>query len=688
MQTGRLEKSWINRIWQGRRIRKSWVVPALMVAGLGLGAPAMAQYTRNVAQTVPGPQKPPVVKPPATTPPPADKPKTPAPPAVKKPTPPQGSTLKVSKFIFKYDEKLKTIPPMEKTIPIASLGQIEIGLGLAPNGYVGPDQGHPPVTKKLSELGKVNQAFYDTAIKAVIAQVVDHFNRQGIVAVFAMVDEQDITPDGQDVRPMGKTELHVRLFAGYVGETRTLAAGGRFDPEERTNNPAHRRILANSPLQAKPTAGSTNLVNKDQLDDYLFRLNRHPGRRVDAAMSTGVQEGSVALDYMVTENKPWMVYFQASNTGTETTDKWRERFGFMHNQLTGNDDILSLEYVTGGFDSVHGFLGSYEAPLFDNDRLRWKVYGNWGTFDASEVGQTGEEFSGDDSQVGGELIWNVYQKREFFFDILAGVAWQRVGIENTTLGIASKAAEDFFLPHIGIRIEKDSGITTTKLQGMFEFNVAQVFGTDEEELEKLARIDPDDDWTVFRWDTSHSFYLEPMLDRQAWNEGKAGTLAHEIAFTFRGQHAFDKRLIPRHEDVLGGLYTVRGYPESAAAGDTTFVGGVEYRFHLPRTFPLETEPGGTLFGQPFRTAPQLPYGNADWDLILRAFLDAGYTVHSQIESFEDDTALIGAGVGVELLIKQNLSIRVDWGAALKDMEGPNGVDAGSSRWHFVATLFF
>jgi hypothetical protein len=83
----------------------------------------------------------------------------------------------------------------------------------------------------------------------------------------------------------------------------------------------------------------------------------------------------------------------------------------------------------------------------------------------------------------------------------------------------------------------------------------------------------DDDWTVFKWSLDHSFYLEPLLFREAAHDPDAPhwktALAHEIAFSFRGQHAFDNRLIPQEEETLGGLYTVRGYPESIAAGAFT-----------------------------------------------------------------------------------------------------------------------
>jgi hemolysin activation/secretion protein len=89
----------------------------------------------------------------------------------------------------------------------------------------------------------------------------------------------------------------------------------------------------------------------------------------------GETPGATRLTYHVAEQKPWLAYAQVGNYGTESTTEWRERFGFEHDQLTGHDDILRLDYVTGNFDDVHAGFGSYEAPVWKLDRLRARAYG-------------------------------------------------------------------------------------------------------------------------------------------------------------------------------------------------------------------------------------------------------------------------------------------------------------------------
>ena len=68
-------------------------------------------------------------------------------------------------------------------------------------------------------------------------------------------------------------------------------------------------------------------------------------------------------------------------------------------------------------------------------------------------------------------------------------------------------------------------------------------------------------------------------------------------------------------------------------------------------------------------------------------LDYPDDAHRIIDVFVAPTrnSLDGTGVGVELLVKRNLSVRADWGIALDATEK---TDVGNSEIHFVATLLY
>jgi hemolysin activation/secretion protein len=566
--------------------------------------------------------------------------------------------------------------------------QLQPGAERIPPGYRGRDI--PTRTVTLAELGNdaVDQ-FHVSAIWAINEQLKTFLNNRGVIGVYIVQDFADIDTSGIDRRQEKKT-LGLVIYTGVVRQVRTVGSGDRVSETNRINNPMHKRILADSPVKPESTGGQAgmDLLRRDSLDRYVYSLNRHPGRRVDVAVSAFSDEpGEVILDYLVTEAKPWLVYSQISNTGTKDTSEWRERFGFVHNQLTNNDDILTLDYTTAGFTESHAVQASYEAPLMGSRRWRWRVFGMYSEFTASDVGQARENFQGQQYELGGELIVNVYQKRDFFVDLFGGAKYERVRVDNRDVDITGDAG--FVVPYVGLRAQRLADVSSTfaelTLSGRFT-------GASQTDLDALGRFNADKNAAVLQFQFVQSIFLEPLLFPQAFKEART-TLAHEVVLSARAQTSFGSRLIPQAEDVIGGLYSVRGYDESVAAGDDVILGSVEYRWHVPRSLeprepkerPKDPKDATRKQEQPFKWAPQQAYGRPDWDLILRTFLDAGQTYNADKLGFENDETLVGIGIGAELQVKQNLALRVDWGFPLTELDGQKTDD---SRVHISATFMW
>lgn len=602
---------------------------------------------------------------------------------------PEAPAYLVGAIVIKYGLDHPSLPSIDDLV------KREVTLGRTDAGYVSPGGNVEKETISIEEVSlRAPQRWSSRAIFEVSKALLDEMNQRGIIGVVVTPIETEFAPPGEndpawgkDVRKPGQTAITLLIKVALVGELRTLAFGDRIPFERRVNAEEHAKILDFSPVQIfhPDDEERLDIIEKDVLDDYVFRLNRHPGRRVDLAIAAAAEPDKLALDFLVNENKPWLLYFQVSNTGTKTTNEWRERFGYQNNQLTGADDILSIDYVTAGFDASHAVSLSYERPLW-GDVIKGRVFGSYNQFTASDVGFAGEEFEGDGFTFGGELVANLYQYRELFLDAYAGLRYQNVSVNNKAVGIEGE--ESFLLPNFGLRVERSTQTATTSASIGLEFNSGDIIGTDRTEIEKLGRLQVDENWTVFQWDATHAFYLDPIIFGESWNDtspsGNA-TLAHEVLLAFRGQHAFDNRLVPNFEQVLGGAYTVRGYPESIVAGDTVILGSAEYRLHIPQALGYDSEPG-KLFGETFRYTPQQPYGRADWDLIAKGFVDAGKAINSNRQSFESDESLLGAGFGFEFSYKRYLNIRTDFGWALDEIDGQ--VKSGASRVHFVATLLF
>ena len=528
------------------------------------------------------------------------------------------------------------------------------------------------------------------AINAVADAVVRELNRRGIVGVLVAPDPRGIDPaTGQDLReatPGG--DLVLLIWVGVVEELRTVGSGDRLrDGADPVNHPSHRRIVNLSP--AKPWDGRPgpreDLLRREVLENYVYRLNRHPGRRVDiavaAASAPGAAPDAVALDYLVRESKPWTAYAQISNTGTDATNEWRQRLGFVHRQLTGRDDIFTFDAVTASFEDTWGGLVSYEAPLPGTTLARIKGFGTFNEYVASDIGLPGQDLEGTTGTYGGEFIVTAYQNRSLFVEPFFGMTGKQYEVINDLAGTESDVS--LLLGTAGVRIEDRRPTRSLFAEAALDWTFD---GGDTNDLPGLGRLRVEDDWLRLRWNTSASFFLEPLLFNDSWSnpDSAFATLGHEVVLAFRGQSAFDSRLIPQEQGVVGGAYSVRGYPESVTAGDTVFVASAEYRAHLPAILGM-AESGSS--GEGFRWRRDRPYGVADWDLVLAGFVDLGQTINNDAEASEFDETLVGAGVGIGVDIRRNLSVRADWGFALSDLDSDRAA-SGDSEVHFVATIAY
>jgi hemolysin activation/secretion protein len=601
-----------------------------------------------------------------------------------------GFAYPVSSIQFAYPFAHDELPELDElnTIPVL-LGKIDAG-------FVAPREGIPLVALRVGDLTKDGHTvIYGSALASINNAVRDALeSRYGMIGHLVTPDAQQIEyrTTQRDIRPSGDQTLNILIWRAAIGEVRTVARGDRLvkDIEEPESAPAESNVNRpeHSRLRDRFLLSEGDLLTRHRADDEVHRLNRHPGRKADIAIAPSSEPGEVVVDYIITEPKPWTAYVAVSNTGTESTDEWRERFGFMHRQLTGRDDVLRLDYITSWFDETNAFLASYEFDAGYNNRL--KLFGNWSEYTARDVGLGFENFKGESYALGAEFRRNVWQDGPKFVDLVAGVRYEHINVENQILLL--EGTEEFLLPTIGVRYQKNTPLHNAYADLMLEVNWGSVVGTDELDVARLGRFGADENFTILKGQLSHSFYLDPYLDPEGFRGEKGRDemkLAHELALNLRGQWTFNSRLAPNFESVAGGAYSVRGYPESSAVGDDAIIGTIEYRYHLGRSTPINAETT-TLFGQGFRSSRTQPYGSADWDLIFKGFLDVGRVSPNDAPFFERAETLVGAGVGIEAQIRSNLTLRLDYGMAFTPIGvgTSRSVDVGDSRLHFLAQFAF
>ena len=398
------------------------------------------------------------------------------------------------------------------------------------------------------------------------------------------------------------------------------------------------------------------------------------------------------------ESKPWYVYAEYRNTGTSATTRNRERFGFRHQQLTGRDDVLALDYITGDFDEVHGVSLDYEAPFsLDSPEWRFGVHGSWSQFDTREAGFTATGLDARSTRAGAWVSRQLLQRGALFVDASVGAEWEQLDLDNDSLGVGAEV--DYALPHAELSLfrQKATSSLQARLGLVAGFTDAGSGGTVggqvlPDEIDIFGTPDADEDFTVARLDADLAFYLEPLLFPRAWQDPStpgSSTLAHEIALRLRGQYAFGNRLIPQYQEVGGGFDTVRGYEQSVAVGDDLIGGSAEYRLHLPRLLgPSDRRPPDLPGLGRFRVRPTHVYDIPDWDLIVRVFSDVAHLQSSHALPEESDETLVSAGAGLELRLKRYLTLRADLGHALTEVRSRRGGEKGDTRAHLAATVVY
>ena len=633
------------------------------------------------------------------------------PPANTPPAPADAPRLALGQLKLRYFNTPNGVPPVADitTNALLPLRAVDGGYTSVPSTDItGADK------LNISDLqgSKVSQ----NGLRAIELGIRRYINSKGIISAFvytASADAKDSAdgPDALDFNLAADTnkpvDLQFVIVIGVVKQIRTIDSGEAGPlPFLSTTRPINQRIQANSPIQP----GSA--IHQQALQDYLYRVNRQPGTHVETAISSAntTSEDELTLDYLVHLSKPWIAYVEGSNTATRKDHDWEERFGFTDNQLTGNNDIFNVEFDTDSFRGTYTLTGSYEVPVLSSDQVRTRVYGSVGKFNASDIGQAGENLLGDTAEGGAEGIINVFQYHQLFVDAVAGARLDYYSVRNKSVGNPiSEADGDFLLPYVGFRLDRETDLAVTHAGVNFEFNPTipdsptdSTKSTHSDTVEKLGRTSvTKEHYMILQAEGSQSVYIEPLLANwETRNKEIHPTAANELFGSFRGQYAMDNRqLIPELEETAGGLYSVRGYPEAASAGDTVIVATAEYRLHIPRLLGVGSP--NSLMGRHLPSPPLMNNGDfyyqpravdapGDWDLIAKAFVDGGY-VHDNLQGPGDkDQGLIGVGGGLELHVRDNLIIRTEYGVALRPLEGRPDTDVseGSGRFNFVFTLLY
>ena len=591
------------------------------------------------------------------------------------------SGVAVDHFEFSYGLAHPALPPLTQ------LQSLNIKTTRDGNVFRGPSAGKE---ESLSLGGIPEGSRFDAdALRSVAQEVVRWYNSRGLYGVWvAFNSELEASNTGiVDARQPGDRSARLVIWASQISEVRTLARGKRIKSQLSINNKKHRRIINGSPLKkGKSEDQPGSLFNQEVLNDYLYGLSLHPGRRVEASIASAGQPGKVVLDYLVNESKAWQLFSQFNNFGTKTTGEFRGRVGYQDNQLTNHDDILNIDVISTTDLKTYGSFLSYRFPLWRPDKLLMRVYASYGDFAAipsdpnlisSTLHYTGKNWQGGIEFTNRLTLW-----RDWQLVSILGANYNHYSF-NQLYGSSpsSQASSDFLVPFVGATLSKDNVWWAVYGGLRFDSTVGNYANPDlTKGYPAMGRPDADANWTYARWNINGTAFLDHWFQHNA----QPLALAHEFSVHLKGRQLLrGKRVIPQEQEHLGGALTVRGYAESVLSADEFITASIEYTYHIPRGWK-STEPG-MLFRRPFKWHPTKAGQNPDWDLAVRTFFDYGFrgvnpppdttattgttdpTTKSELAFADTNFNLAGRGFGVSLAVKQNFSLRCDFGMALTEL---------------------
>jgi len=411
--------------------------------------------------------------------------------------------------------------------------------------------------------------------------------------------------------------------------------------------------LKGSLIQSWSPVKVGEVIQKNELDDFVNLLNLNPDRYVAAVISRSDEPDALNLSYDVYEVNPWHWYIQVDNAGTKDR-QWSPRVGVINTNLTGNDDQFSAMYQAAwekGIEEEYSVFGSYNFPLF-TPRLRLNIYSGYSQFDIKPEGVAGINFIGNGSFYGSILSYNVFQMDDWFVDVTGSFSHEESKV-TPSLGLGSDVDMDLW--GVGVNIHRSDDLSSTSVG----FNRTESMGGSSKADFVLARPNAEPDFIIYNVSASHSQYLED-------------TKINRLSGSFR-LITSDERLVPAKETTFGGLYSVRGYEEDEIVADGGIIVSGQYEFDLVKY--VESQDADL-------TESEQGQQEETWlkKLAPLAFFDYGRAkIKHPISTEKGTQKLYSAGTGLIIEVGDNFSGGIYYGWPLR---ATDDTDKGEGRFNF------
>ncbi|MBF0523213.1 MAG: ShlB/FhaC/HecB family hemolysin secretion/activation protein [Candidatus Omnitrophica bacterium] len=476
---------------------------------------------------------------------------------------------------------------------------------------------------KSQELALVYQPYLnkEVAIKDlndIAKKIEEMYAKKGCLTTNAFIPPQDIKD--------GKTEI--KVVEGKVGQLKI--EGNKYFSTE----------LIQKYFHSKPN----EILNINTLQRDILRLNMGSDLEVKTLLAAGKSPETSDITLKVKDRFPWHVGVSEDNQGTRLTGKLRTSYTARCSNLTGRGDTFFESTLFTNNSS--GESTSYSIPL--------DTYGTKFYFDTTYFRmKLGKEFASNNIK-GQTQIYSPH------------VSWELALTENyqatANLGLDIKSVtqrqngqrssdDQLRLPWFGFDFAKQGANAQTNFSPKFIFGTSQFLGASAEGHPSASRAG-----------TGGSFvkYSQALtrVQKMPWNS----------YITARTQFQAASHTLPSSEEIqIGGVYSVRGYPEGDYLADTGGYMNLDWilpNYLIPENWKLK----GQETPLRYQIEPDI-------------FIDCGGGKLKKILNGErEEQFLSGAGAGLQFNFKC-FTLKTGWAKAIGGDRPVHG--SGASTFYFT-----
>lgn len=393
------------------------------------------------------------------------------------------------------------------------------------------------------------------------------------------------------------------------------------------------------------------IFNYTEFESDIYFLNQKPDIQAKAYLLPGDEPATSDIVLKAKETYPLHASYELNNRGTKLTHRSRSLFHLDHNNLTGRADRLNTVLSLSEEGAVTAGVFSYALPV-DRTGTTYRLSGVEsrsmvvkhfkslevkGEYRSLTPGLTQTFIRRRDFTLEGLLDFEIKDSKTLVDDFKTDFDRLRILSAGAQFSWRDASGRTFFLPQARWGIPDFLGSSDSVNPLASVTNTGGEFLVGTASLVRIQRIPG------------------PSL----------------LLLKANGQWTKDS--LPSPEQFrAGGALSVRGYPESDAAGDTGYNLSGEWQWpvgFLPESW-------------------QVPFTNKKWrdSLRLVGFLDGAKTFIRERSLSTDvkDKFLLGSGVGLRMDLDRFFSLQADWGYPLGDESG----DEDNPIFHFYLKVGF